>query len=947
MEICRWGAGEVPTDKRAGPGLTPWGDARDKCAGGAGETPMLRARCLLLAALVLSCTQQSQAPSEPESLSGVQVAGCGDVLEGPVCRMGASRKLRVFVPADTTVVGAATNTGPAPFQATSLGTAGARLEVDVPEGATRLDVTATIAGRPARFTMRLGDVPPEPAWIQEVRAKHRAGDAARAMQLLDEGGADRGVLDGHVEAIVASIRARAALAAGDTARAVPLLARSADLHAARGELSSAADDESVRAYALIEELRAFGDARASLARLERFSRDYPDGAAMATYYEGNLALAAGDVRVGLASLEEAQRRAEAIGDDDVARGAEGAHAYGLLGVGRIDEAYRLLESLDRAHGAEMAPCERAAVLVNLAEAALLAREAHAADGAEPSPGPDAPLALAEQMYRTTCLDAQTLAVVLLDEAWARLQDHRTADARALIASARAAAPQLDVLAALTAIDLDGRASLADGDAAHALTTYHALATRAAGVSRPFEARAAEGESIARGKLGDAKGALGAIERAESALDEIARSVPLGEGRGAFWWSRAGVSTRRVSLLLQTGRGADALQAARTARARLRKDVERTALGATLPAESRRRWEDALAEYAQGRASLSASATSDWSLSATALERAAAARHVRDLALRAKLDGVARDVFPAPPEPRPLATEPGTIALACVPLEGGWAVFRVEAGAVHVERVSAPTDAAHAEQAATTLLASQAPAVRRARLVQWLAFDALREVDVHGLPFDGEPLIVHAPVEYVVDAATPAPSPIVGGALVVADPTGTLPGARREGAAVAALLGSAESTVLFGSDATRARVLDELPRASWLEFSGHAAYAGADGWDSALQLAGGERVGIADVLALPHVPALVILSGCETGKGGEHVGAPGLGLADAFIAAGAQAVIASTRSVRDEESEALLRTLAPAVRAHPDDVAEALREAQLALRHDAPDADWAAYRAFVP
>jgi hypothetical protein len=937
-----------------------------------------------LAALSCHGAESRASPAEePTALAGVAVGGCGDVLEGPVCRLGPERKLRIFVPAGATDLGVAIGSSPASFEATSLGGAGVRLAVDVPEGAEALEVTATVAGKRARFTMRLSDVPPEPGWIQEVRARHRAGDGEGALRLLEEGerrnGPEAGGLDAHVAAIVASIRARAALSAGDTKRAIELLARSADLHAALGERSSASDDEGVRSYALIEELRAFGEAHASLARLERFSRDYPEGAAIATYYEGTLALAAGAVRAGLASLEEARQRAEAVGYDEIARDAESSRAYGLLGIGRVDEAYRLLEALDREQSARMAPCERATGLVNVAEAALLAREAHAADRVRSSPSPDTPLAQAEQLYRTTCLDAQTLAVVLLDQAWARLQDGTLGEARALIARARAATPQLDLHAEMAALDLEGRAWLAPGDqpgparskradpnenegparskradpnenegpARAALGIYRTLAARAAGVSRPYEASAAEGESAALERLGDARGALLAIERAESVLDEVARSVPLGEGRGAFWWSRAHITRRRVTLLVDAGHGAEALEAARAARARVRQDVQRVTRGAALPEESRRRWESALAEYARGREALVASAKEDWSLSAAGLERAAAARHVRDLALRAKLDDVARDVFPPPPPPRALATEPGTIALAWVPLDDGWAAFRVEGGQVHVDRVAAPTAAARAHEAAAALLASQAPAIRRAKRVQWLVVDALREVDLHGLSFEGEPLIARAPIEYVMDAVQQAASPAGGGALVVADPTETLPGARREGLVVAAWSdGGPPATLLLGPDATRARVLSELLHASSLHFSGHAAYAGPDGWDSALLLAGGERLAVADVLALPRVPARVILSGCETGKGGEGRGPPGLGLADAFIASGASAVLASTRRVQDEDGERLLRLLAPALEAHSDDVAEALREAQLALRRDAPEADWSAFRAFV-
>jgi CHAT domain-containing protein len=139
----------------------------------------------------------------------------------------------------------------------------------------------------------------------------------------------------------------------------------------------------------------------------------------------------------------------------------------------------------------------------------------------------------------------------------------------------------------------------------------------------------------------------------------------------------------------------------------------------------------------------------------------------------------------------------------------------------------------------------------------------------------------------------------------------------------------------------------LSASSFLSFSGHATYAGADGWDSALLLAGGERLGVADILALQQAPSLVVLSGCETGREGEHGGPGGLGLSDAFIASGARAVVASNRRVRDDDGERMMRALGPALAAHPADAAQALREAQTTILREAPTVDWSAYRVLVP
>jgi CHAT domain-containing protein len=90
----------------------------------------------------------------------------------------------------------------------------------------------------------------------------------------------------------------------------------------------------------------------------------------------------------------------------------------------------------------------------------------------------------------------------------------------------------------------------------------------------------------------------------------------------------------------------------------------------------------------------------------------------------------------------------------------------------------------------------------------------------------------------------------------------------------------------------------------------------------------------------------VLSGCETGAQRSATGAPGLGLAEAFIAAGTRAVIGASRTVRDDDAEALHLALLPALAAHPADAASALRDAQLSVRKSHPSADWSAFRAFV-
>ena len=105
-----------------------------------------------------------------------------------------------------------------------------------------------------------------------------------------------------------------------------------------------------------------------------------------------------------------------------------------------------------------------------------------------------------------------------------------------------------------------------------------------------------------------------------------------------------------------------------------------------------------------------------------------------------------------------------------------------------------------------------------------------------------------------------------------------------------------------SRASHAAVRSALERGdiSLLHFAGHAKFSGTDGWDSQIPLAEGGLLRVSDVLSLPSVPRLVVLSGCETGR------ADGLGLAHAFVAAGAGATVGVTRVIPDTDAHEVMR-----------------------------------------
>jgi CHAT domain-containing protein len=242
------------------------------------------------------------------------------------------------------------------------------------------------------------------------------------------------------------------------------------------------------------------------------------------------------------------------------------------------------------------------------------------------------------------------------------------------------------------------------------------------------------------------------------------------------------------------------------------------------------------------------------------------------------------------------------------------------------------------------------ALARADRIRLLPQGALERIDLHALPVDGAPLLARAPVYYGLDlpapkAVTAAASLTRGSALIVADPTADLPGAAREEELVAKLLSGPRS--LLRGQAQRAEVLAELERASLFHFAGHAQFAGLDGMSSELRLADG-ALSVGDVLSLSRAPELVFLSACEGARADVPSLASAFGLAQAFVAAGARAVVAPTRPIADDDARALVSAFYEALASDPArDAPAALRRAVLSSMADGADLDAWNFRVLEP
>ena len=169
-------------------------------------------------------------------------------------------------------------------------------------------------------------------------------------------------------------------------------------------------------------------------------------------------------------------------------------------------------------------------------------------------------------------------------------------------------------------------------------------------------------------------------------------------------------------------------------------------------------------------------------------------------------------------------------------------------------------------------------------------------------------------------------------LGVFNPTGDLRFAEEEADAVSAPFDRA-CVLLSGSAADEDGVLRAAPGRTHLHLACHGSFDWLDPLESGLVLAGDTRLTARDVNARLSLDAarLVTLSACETGiTEFERVPNEYVGLAGAFLQAGAPAVVSSLWSVEDEATAALMQVFYNQLVRYGASPAQALRQAQQAL-----------------
>ncbi len=897
----------------------------------------------LWAIALLACACQRAPASPPPSPIAIDLFGCTEVDRAHACWVSAPRqRVRFWHPSRTATITVALDARTTTV-ARSKTDEGTLIEVELPfPPPARLIANIEDGQVRARGEVPLVRYDPVPDLVEANRIR-RDGGAARAEILTVP---YLGAEDPVVRSAALGIAGRLALARGEYGTALELLREAIALDSQIGLRSREIVDRGVKAHIETNLSHEYVAAVGTLASTATLADAYDEGRLRIAGTNASLSFAIADYRAVLRELHKARRIAERTAV--LEPGAEfeflQRELFALRAMGRFHDVTALLPKT-MALESMIVLCLRPQLLETAA------RMAWDAQGAGATLPPDFPsirsvFQRVERMRRVDCPGPDhALAMANLSEFEAERGDPKEA-----LRIGRAALQEVDAysIGGVRAAFAIGKAQLAlhrPGEALEAFAQAERINEKLVRRVEVWGLRLSHGQALEA--LGRTREAIALYEDGEEAIEAEAPLLPLGEGQTSFAKLRRASSDRLIALRLRQGRADLAFLVARRRHTRTLGLLARSAKLAVIDGAEAARWQRALARYRVEREALEREASEDWKLATAELKLRLRQRQGRVSRLLEELD----EGLLGGPKVRTsseLRVPQGAVALAYYRLSEDFVAFGSTSTRLRWSRGRTIAPEATPEALANTLLEPFRAELLQASQIVVLAEEGLETVDLSALPFAGAPLVARAPITHSLDLA-PGTRPEETGhqALVVGDPRGDLPNARSEAAHVAQALQQSGLEVLRldGSLATHSAIAAALAdaRTSFAHYAGHARFAGLDGQSSGLLLAGEATLLVTDVLSAQRVPSRLVLSGCETAR---STGGPaeGLGIAQAFLLAGASEVIAARRPVDDATTAQLMRAL---YAGDPgESLSQALRRAQLEVFRGQRGTAWSAFRILV-
>jgi hypothetical protein len=816
--------------------------------------------------------------AEPPKALEVELAGCREWRAGPRCEVGLDEPLSFFV--RTTTVAAFLDGVPLRIRDAHVVQNGLGFHLSVRPGT--LTVRAPGSGE---WSLVLAPHQANEALLEIARMRRR-GERLAAEEKLAELGAIEGA---------AGQRGRNALAAGQIEDAVRELEAAVEEDRRLGKKLTELSDRLALAHTFLNHRYPESAARAQLDALAPLASEYAEAAADVDYTGAVLASEYRDVRRGLEHARRLMERAERLDREDMLDAREILTNL-LVIAGRWPEVQVEAKGLQSAMHDQLSPCKAAELWSNIGWFRLLgSRQAPKLFKAAPSEE----LAQAAALYRTACDRPLLLANAELNLAWAALFEGRNTEAREGLARARSAVAAPDLRTMMHFLHLEAEVLLAEQKAKEALEILdrlRVLAHTAGATEILWQAHLGRGRALSF--LGANDEAIASYRESERLLGQLAKRVPLGEGRDALLFDRSEGSIRLVTLLIEAKRFDEAILAIRESRLAA-VDWARGLIGGE-PDATR---ETKLQKLREARAALDKAARAEWMRPTNEAQKLRLEREEAIAASKRMLDEVFGESLHANGLPQSvLPLGPAEAAVYAHPTEGGIVAIVRTATMLHVESVSITGGTLPG-------LKDSGTALLQAARVHFYVHPALESLDWPLLTRGTS--IFHADLRALRARATNT-------VLIAADPARALPNARRESVELAEHLKARGYAVTLLEDADRAAFFDALGRPLELfHYSGHGVQEGHDGLEAGFPLRDRQRFTVVDVLAANAGPRRVVLAACELGQ---HSAAAGLSMAQAFLLAGADEVVAAVRPVDDAATAAWVKAFYTETSTRSSDVA---------------------------
>lgn len=705
----------------------------------------------------------------------------------------------------------------------------------------------------------------------------------------------------------------------------------------RGMLSSSVDLALVVSYHLVVRSGRLDLAEELLEHVRLSAGRYPEGHAAWTIYHGHVLAQRGQLVEAAKAYREGARYAVRVGDAGLQIDALAAYSLALAELGYFEAALHWgSEAIDQAR-AEGRLADQVAVMTTVARMSLQLREAGRTDQ---DPGPllreilelaaAAPDDVDTGEVEPARLWLAKLAFVDGDPGLA-LHHLRDLDPSRLSHDELVEAQDVRLVASIAR-------GVSAGEIEAELARLEDLAARVTSPGARWLATLRRGQVLER--QGDLDGAEEAYEHGEEILDDLIPLALLGVQAEVSPARRIEGTQRLVSLLLRRKRPTQAFCVLRQAQTR---GGQLARLFPRLDPETQESLRPAVEEYFSAKRDQEALLRNAEARSTENLkrDRLEAAQRQDELMRRALEILVTQGEYRGRPSCEELSPrQEGELLMGLYPYRDRLLLLVQDDEGTTYRQLSGYHALAKSDDArwlGTVLLDPLDARLARATRVRVLTAGEAAGIDVHALRWREQLLVEQVPVVYGLDLPPLAPREPEDGpldVLVLADEMAE--GANDEASTVQLALEERGADVLRGRSGewTAEALRQALSERDHFHYAGHAYHGvgalrrsapavdedddlshrwppypgGAAAEPSYIPLGSTKRLGVQDILMMEKVPRTVVLMGCTTAARDERFAYGGFSLATAYLGAGSEAVVASTREIDGKQASLVAQGL---------------------------------------